>query len=209
LLLDRSTLERLAAEPTVVVYRRWREPRVEAGATFKSAAGVVSVVRIERASVSALTERAARRAGYPSLAALRAELARYPDGTLYRIALRRAGPDPRVALRAQARLADGEVAALREKLARLGASSADGPWALPALRLIASRPAVRAPDLAAALGMETLRFKARVRQLKELGLTESLDVGYRLSPRGRALLRRLGREPALAPRATSSERSPG
>lgn len=28
-----------------------------------------------------------------------------------------------------------------------------------------------------------------VRQLKELGLTESLEVGYRLSPRGRALLR--------------------
>jgi ribosomal protein S19E (S16A) len=39
--------------------------------------------------------------------------------------------------------------------------------------------------------MEKLRFKARVRQLKELGLTESLEVGYRLSPRGRALLRRL------------------
>jgi hypothetical protein len=28
----------------------------------------------------------------------------------------------------------------------------------------------------------------RVRQLKELGLTESLEVGYRLSPRGRAVL---------------------
>ena len=209
MLLDRATLERLAAEPTVVVYRRWREPRVAAGSSFKSAAGVVSVVRVERASVAALTEGAARRAGYPSLAALRAELARYPDGTLYRISLRRAGPDPRVALRAQARLADAEVEALREKLARLGASSADGPWALPALRLIASRPAVRAPDLAAALGMETLRFKARVRQLKELGLTESLDVGYRLSPRGRALLRRLGREPRGPSRATPRGRSPG
>jgi ribosomal protein S19E (S16A) len=29
-----------------------------------------------------------------------------------------------------------------------------------------------------------------VRKLKELGLTESLDVGYRLSPRGRAFLAR-------------------
>jgi hypothetical protein len=34
-------------------------------------------------------------------------------------------------------------------------------------------------------------FKRRVRQLKELGLTESLDVGYRLSPRGRSVLDRL------------------
>jgi hypothetical protein len=28
-------------------------------------------------------------------------------------------------------------------------------------------------------------------QLKELGLTESLEVGYRLSPRGRVVLERL------------------
>jgi len=34
----------------------------------------------------------------------------------------------------------------------------------------------------------TLPFKRDVRELKELGLTESLDVGYRLSLRGRAYL---------------------
>ena len=57
------------------------------------------------------------------------------------------------------------------------------------LRLIAERPGVRAPDLAAALGRETLPFKRDVRKLKELGLTNSLTVGYELSPRGRAYLR--------------------
>jgi hypothetical protein len=31
-------------------------------------------------------------------------------------------------------------------------------------------------------------FKIDVRKLKNLGLTESLDIGYRLSPRGRAYL---------------------
>lgn len=31
----------------------------------------------------------------------------------------------------------------------------------------------------------------RVRQLTELGLTESLEVGYRLSPRGRAVIEHL------------------
>jgi predicted transcriptional regulator len=56
------------------------------------------------------------------------------------------------------------------------------------LRLIADRPAVRAPDLAAALGRETQPFKRDVRKLKELGLTHSLDVGYELSPRGRSYL---------------------
>jgi hypothetical protein len=42
--------------------------------------------------------------------------------------------------------------------------------------------------LAEAAGQERLAFKTRVRRLKALGLTESLEVGYRLSPRGRAFL---------------------
>ncbi len=58
------------------------------------------------------------------------------------------------------------------------------------LRLIGDRPGVRAGDLAAELGRERLAFKADVRKLKALGLTESLEVGYRLSPRGRAYLAR-------------------
>ena len=56
------------------------------------------------------------------------------------------------------------------------------------LGVIAERPATRAPDLAVELGRETAPFKADVRKLKELGLTESLERGYRLSPRGRAYL---------------------
>ncbi len=42
--------------------------------------------------------------------------------------------------------------------------------------------------LAEALGWERADFKLHVRRLKELGLTISLDVGYRLSPRGAAYL---------------------
>ena len=37
-----------------------------------------------------------------------------------------------------------------------------------------------------------LSFKRDVRRLKELGLTESLPVGYRLSPRGEAAARTPG-----------------
>jgi hypothetical protein len=54
--------------------------------------------------------------------------------------------------------------------------------------LIGERPEVRAGDLADALGREKPAFKLDVRKLKALGLTESLPVGYRLAPRGRALL---------------------
>lgn len=53
--------------------------------------------------------------------------------------------------------------------------------------VIARRPGVRAGDLAAEIDMERARFKSHVRKLKGLGLTESLEVGYRLSPRGEAV----------------------
>jgi hypothetical protein len=85
-------------------------------------------------------------------------------------------------------LSEADIAAITARLDRLDAASDSGPWTKRYLRLIADNEAVRAPDLAAAEGLDVPRFKRRVRRLKELGLTISLDVGYRLSPRGRAFL---------------------
>lgn len=45
-----------------------------------------------------------------------------------------------------------------------------------------------AGKLAAELGIEKMALKRRIRQLKELGLTQSLQTGYRLSARGRRFL---------------------
>jgi hypothetical protein len=56
------------------------------------------------------------------------------------------------------------------------------------LLTIRRRPRVAASRLAKALGRETQPFKADVRKLKRLGLTVSYEVGYDLSPRGRAFL---------------------
>ena len=98
---------------------------------------------------------------------------------------------PRIALRSKSRLSAVDRDDLIARLDRMDASSPRGPWTRPVLELIADRPAVRAPDLAESMGRDTLTFKRDVRKLKELGLTESLDVGYRISPRGRALLRAL------------------
>lgn len=66
-----------------------------------------------------------------------------------------------------------------------------GPWVLATLEIIARRPATNAEALATELGLARDVFKPRERRLKELGLTESLDVGYRLSLRGKAALERL------------------
>ena len=61
-----------------------------------------------------------------------------------------------------------------------------GDWAPKALELIERYPGVVSTELAEKIGMERFAFKAHVRRLKRLGLTHSLEVGYRLSPRGRA-----------------------
>jgi hypothetical protein len=100
----------------------------------------------------------------------------------------------------------GSRAELLARLGRLDRAGRDGPWTAATLRLIGDRPGVRAADLAAAVGRERHPFKTDVRKLKELGLTESLEVGYRLSPRGRALLSRPG---TSAPSAGGGGSVPG
>ena len=135
-----------------------------------------------------ITDDDARRAGYASRDALALELARRTEGMLYRVELGALGPDPRIALRATDALNDDELATLRNRLAKLDASNPGGPWTRRYLELIRDKPAIRAGDICKEVGMERLPFKANVRKLKALGLTESLEVGYRLSPRGAALL---------------------
>ncbi len=106
----------------------------------------------------------------------------------YAIAVSYLAPDERPELAADDRLSDFDVDAISARLQRWDAASGGSPWTREYLELIAANEAVRAPDLAARVGLDTPRFKRRVRQLKGLGLTISLDVGYRISPRGHAYL---------------------
>ena len=188
MLFKRAFLDGIASGEITVAFRRWTRPTVRAGGTLKTAVGLLAIDSVERVSAEAITETEARRAGYSSLGALMAELDSRNEGEIYRIELRLAGPDPRIALRERADLSGEELAALRKRLARLDGASPVGPWTLAVLRLIERNPGVRAGDLAPQVGQERAPFKVNVRKLKALGLTESLETGYRLSPRGRALL---------------------
>jgi hypothetical protein len=181
----------LADGTVTVTFRRWPRPRARAGGRHRTPAGVLAVDAVTVVDPAAITEEDARRAGFGSLAELRRRLDRRGDGPVYRIDFHHAGADPREALRQADALSADELAGLRARLDRLDRAARGGPWTAATLRLIGDRPQVRAADLAAAAGRERLAFKADVRKLKELGLTESLEVGYRLSPRGRALLERL------------------
>jgi hypothetical protein len=114
------------------------------------------------------------------------------DVPLYRLQFHRVvGPDPRDVLASTDELTDGDVAELERRLDRMDRHSTHGPWTRAVLAAIAARPGVRAAELAAGFGREVFAFKNDVRKLKALGLTTSMNVGYRLAPRGEAYLRRI------------------
>jgi hypothetical protein len=111
-----------------------------------------------------------------------------PRSTVWRVDLRYVGIDDRIERRTVAELTDDDIAALRTRLDRLD-RSAGKPWTRTTLQLIEKYPGVVSTALARHTGQERPDFKINVRKLKEMGLTESLTVGYQLSPRGEALLR--------------------
>jgi hypothetical protein len=180
-LFKRRQLDGIAAGTVTLAFRRWERARVKPGTRLRTAVGVVAIDAVRE--VDDVTEDEARRAGLAS----RAEaLAQERPGRLHRIELHLDGADPRIALRV------GEPT--QEDFRRLDRM---GPWAYEVLRAIDEQPGVRAADLAAGFGREKRPFKADVRKLKELGLTESLPTGYRLSPRGRAVLLSLTSVPPM------------
>jgi hypothetical protein len=185
MLIRPSDLLRIRSGEIDLAFRRWDRPRVLVGTKMRTSVGLIEVVSVDR--VRTVTKADAARAGAPRDELLRLMAAKEPK-PIWRVGLRYAGEDPRIALRGKDELTAEERTVLLERLDRLDRASRNGPWTRGVLALIEANPARRAPDLAAELDRETLSFKRDVRKLKELGLTESLEVGYRLSPRGKALL---------------------
>jgi hypothetical protein len=187
-LLPTRILEGIVAGKVDRAFRRWKRPTVKAGGTLKTHVGVLQILSIEPVSRASLTERDAKLSGNASLADLLAHLDRGEGDEIHRIRLRFAGADPREELRGRVLTDGAEIDTIVAKLDRMDASSPRGAWTSATFGLIARFPGRRAPELAELLGYETMYFKANVRKLKALGLTESLKVGYRISPRGRSLL---------------------
>lgn len=184
MLFTKAALDGIAEGRITVAYRRWDRPRAVVGGRQRTRVGVLTIERVEPVVDADISDSDAQAAGLADRAALFKVLDPRPGRETYRIDFRLAGEDPRIALREDAALAAADIAGLRLRLARLDAASTHGPWTAQTLDLIEAHPARRAPDLAEMVGRPTQPFKTDVRKLKELGLTESLAVGYRLSPRG-------------------------
>lgn len=195
LLFKKPFHEGLVQGTITLTFRRWQKAKVRAGGRYRChPIGVLEVDSISVVTVGALTEDDARRAGFAdrgALLAYLAELGPLDDATeVHRVELHHGGDGDRVAIALDDQLDAEDRAAIRAALARL---DRDGPWTKKTLRLIGERPRVAASQLAASLGRETAPFKADVVKLKKLGLTQSFEVGYELSPRGRAYLTRANR----------------
>jgi hypothetical protein len=182
-----ATLAGIAEGRIDLAFRRWDRPLARPGGSQRTAVGVIGFEAVEMVAREDVSDEQARRAGFAARAELLAFLDRRAEGSIYRVRLRLLGPDPRHALR-ESLPDETETREIERRLARLDRFSSHGPWIRLVLEAIRDHPGVRAGDLAAALGRERLPFKVDVRKLKELGLTESLVVGYRLSPRGEAVL---------------------
>lgn len=183
MILTERIAQAVAAGEVTVAYRRWKQPRVTSGTTFRTVAGVVRLEAIE--PTSRLTDADARRAGYSSRDELTATFRGDDDDPVFRIDLAWVAPDARDALAADASLTSEDIATIDALLDRLDART---PWARTTLARIGRQSGITAASLAAEVSIGKDSLKRRIRTLKEHGLTRSLRVGYELSDRGRAYL---------------------
>ena len=201
MLFRKEVLDRVEHGKITLAFRKWNRPSVKQGGFLKTRIGLLSIDSVEVVKEDEITEAEAIEAGYDSVDKVLEELSERHEGEMYRIRFRMAGPDPRIELRQRGELTADEWQEVERRLNRLDKASRAGPWTTKVLELIDVNAGVRAGDLAPRVDQEKAKFKQNVRKLKNLGLTESLETGYRLSPRGRVVLERLkgGGEPVNRP----------
>jgi hypothetical protein len=168
-----------------VTFRAWQRPQAKVGGRYRIAGMLIEVVDVRHVCLAEITAEDATNAGATDLTALLRRLG--SADPVWRVDFAHVGPDDRIAKRNDTSAED--ISAVISRLARL---DRNGPWTRTTLQLIDRYPGIVSTTLARHAEQERAAFKLNVRKLKELGLTESLDVGYRLSPRGEAVLRALG-----------------
>jgi len=185
--------ERIRSGEIRCTVRIWQRPHVKIGGRYALGAGAVVVDRIYETSLDDLSPRLARNCGFESVADL-LQTAKHGSGERVFViefhydAAMGARPRPETdAVSAE------ELVMLVQKLDAMDRRSKVGAWTFTTLRAIEARPGVLAARLARSLGRPRDEFKRDVRKLKNLGLTFSLDVGYRLTPKGEALVASLSK----------------
>ena len=169
--------DEIRAGKVTVTFRHWKRPHAKVGGVYRlRPTGAVKVTGIATTRLSAIDHDDAARAGFPSNDALIAFLDLPPTTVVTRVEFALTDDRPKVP-------PPLSVDATCQRLYATDRRS-DEAWTARVLALIEAHPATRAGDLAPVMGWETPKFKANVRKLKKLGLTQSLEVGYRLTELG-------------------------
>ncbi|MEY2581102.1 MAG: hypothetical protein QOE09_951 [Ilumatobacteraceae bacterium] len=168
-----------------VTFRSWTRANAKVGGCYRIGGMLIEATDVRQVAITDITEEDAQLAGAASRQALLARLG--PADPVWRVDFVCLGPDDRLARRDDT--SPEEVAGVMSRLTRL---DRNGAWTHKTLQLIDRYPGIVSTTLAEHVDQDRPAFKLNVRKLKELGLTESLEVGYRLSPRGEAVLRALG-----------------
>lgn len=182
--------ERIRSGEIRCTVRIWKRPHVKVGGRYALGAGAIVVDRLYETRLDDITPALARRCGFTSVVDALKTAKHGAGERVFVIDFHydgKASARPRPTTDA---VADDELAKLVQRLDAMDRRSQNGAWTRETLRAIGARPGVRAANLARDLGRPRDEFKRDVRKLKNLGLTFSLEIGYRLTPKGEALLTR-------------------
>lgn len=194
MLFQRRFHERIRSGEIRCTVRIWQRSHVKVGGRYALGGGAIVVDQIHETGVDDITAALARRCGFASLADLLKTAKHGPGERVFVIDFHYDGkagarPEPETGA-----VSTEEIAKLVQRLEAMDRRSQIGAWTLTTLRAIEARPGVLAAKLARSLGRPRDEFKRDVRKLKILGLTFSLEIGYRLTPKGEALLASLSDE---------------
>lgn len=181
-----------------LTFRLWEKPHVKVGGRYRvHPIGVVEVNTVDSVKLADITEAEAHEGGFGSrdeLLAFMTPVAKKPltpATPVFRVGFVHGGDGDRVAIALNTELTAEALADLGKRVERL---ERDRKWVRKVMALIGKHPRVAASELAAKLELETEPFKIDVRKLKKLGLTQSFEVGYEISPRGQRYLALTGKK---------------
>ena len=185
----------LVSGEVTVTFRLWPKARVKPGTRYRChPIGVLVVDAVDRVRIEEITDRDAEQAGFADRRALLDYLQGFSDTPLsgsteiFKVTLHYGGESDFARIADEIEVTDETFNQLSALLAHMDSSSRTGPWTQETLSLIEGHPRVAASRLAEMVQRETKPFKADVVKLKKLGLTQSFEVGYDLTPRGRVFL---------------------
>ena len=162
-------------------FRNWKSPQAKAGGQYNIAPyGAIEVSSVSLTTLNEVQDADITCSGFAQREALVSFLKVAQSDPIYKVDFHFLGSAAVNKPNTQ-HLEEARVNDVIHRLEKMDKSTA---WTMQALTLIKTYPATRAGDLAPQCNMDMPTFKRNVRKLKALGLTESLETGYQLSPRG-------------------------